>query len=149
MDILNRKKLQELAHNQQYPCVSLLMPTHRTAPDKNGDPITFKNLLKDIKQALGDEAELLAPLEKLAEDRDFWNYQSYGLAIYINPERINVFHVPITLPAIAIVADSFHIKPLYRYFQDNQSFQLLAISQDDVKLYQGDRYHLEPVETCR
>lgn len=146
MDILNRKKLQELAQNQQYPCVSLLMPTHRTAPDKNGDPITFKNLLKDIKQALGDEAELLAPLEKLAEDRDFWNYQSYGLAIYINPERINVFQVPITLPAIAIVADSFHIKPLYRYFQDNQPFQLLAISQDDVKLYQGDRYHLEPVE---
>jgi len=146
MDTLNRETLQQLAQHQEYPCVSLLMPTHRSHPENAVDPLTFKNLVKELKNQLGQEHQLLAPLEKLYEDRNFWNYQDSGLAIYISSHIFKVFSLPVRLPSLSIVADSFHVKPLYRYFQEQISFQLLALNQNDVRLFEGDCYSIKSVE---
>ncbi|WP_270088950.1 baeRF3 domain-containing protein [Sphingobacterium sp. SYP-B4668] len=146
MDTLNRETLHELAQHQEYPCVSLLMPTHRMHPEKAVDPLTFKNLVKDLKNALAHHAEMLAPLEKLQEDRDFWNYQDSGLAIFLNSSIFKIFSLPVEVPSLAIVADNFHVKPLYRYIQENIAFQLLVVNQNDVALFEGDCHYLKPIE---
>jgi hypothetical protein len=146
MDTLNRETLQQLAQHQEYPCVSLLMTTHRSHPEKSIDPLTFKNLVKELKNQLGQEHQLLAPLEKLYEDRDFWNHQNSGLAIYTNSHVFKIFSLPVCLPSLSVVADSFHVKPLYRYFQEQISFQLLALNQNDVRLFEGDCYSIRPLE---
>ena len=41
-----------------YPAVSLLMPTHRTPPENQQDPIRLRNLLAEAKRRL-DEDECL------------------------------------------------------------------------------------------
>jgi hypothetical protein len=49
------------------------------------------------------------------------------------------------LPELAVVADSFHVKPLLRYLQINERYFVLALSQKQVTLYEGTRERLGPV----
>ena len=50
------------------------------------------------------------------------------------------------MPDLAIVADSFHLKPLLRTLQSAGDYQVLSLSRDSVTLYEGNRYGLMPVE---
>jgi hypothetical protein len=49
------------------------------------------------------------------------------------------------VPDIAIVANSFHLKPLRHYLQTSDRFQILAISLTDMQFYSGNRYSLVKV----
>jgi len=44
------------------------------------------------------------------------------------------------------VADSFYTKPLLRVLQSADRFQILALNRHEAKLYEGNRYFLDPVE---
>jgi hypothetical protein len=46
----------------------------------------------------------------------------------------------------AIVADSFHIKPLLRVLQSADRFEVLVITREHVRLFHGNRYALDEVE---
>src|SRR5690606_5669406 len=47
---------------------------------------------------------------------------------------------------LAIVADSFHIKPLLRMVQSADEYHILAVSRQEAKLYHGNRDSLQEVE---
>src|SRR5690554_7454166 len=82
------------------PYVSLYQPTHRQHPDNKQDPILFRNLLKNITESLSAAhskesiATLLAPFHELAEDADFWNHTSNGIAMFAARDffRIKAMH---------------------------------------------------------
>ena len=46
---------------------------------------------------------------------------------------------------LAVVADAFHVKPLVRYLQSADRFQVLALTREHVAMYQGNRYGLDPI----
>lgn len=152
MTIFSDKHLQELLGEQESPCLSLYMPTHRTHPDNAADPILYRNLVKDLKssfhQQYGKEEgdPIFNQFDALAEDKDFWNYALDGLAIFATPKLFKVFRLQRPVTELTIVADSLHTKPLQKYVQSADRFQVLALNLDEVQLYEGNRYQLDKIE---
>lgn len=152
MQLLTEKRIQDLLEIEKAPCLSLYMPTYRNHPDNRQDPIRFKNLLKEMEQSLlqkysAEETKThLAPLEKFTEDNYFWNNSLDGLAIFSAPNFFDVVKLPTSVETLAIVADSFHTKPLREYVQSTDRYHLLGLSLDEFKLYEGNRHSIEEIE---
>lgn len=51
-----------------------------------------------------------------------------------------------TLPTLAVATDRFHLKPLLQLLSGDGQFYILALSQNQVRLFQGNRYHVSGVE---
>lgn len=134
-------------------CVSLYMPSHRRHPENQQDPIRFRNLVDAVEESLKqkyanrDMQALIAKFRALEENRNFWNHTLDGVAVLACHDRFDVFTVARSLPEHAIVAESFHIKPLLRYVQSADRFQVLGLTRNGVLLYEGNRYGLDKVDT--
>jgi len=148
MQTIDLKLLKELTATQRIPCISLYMPTHRVHPANATDPITFKNLYKKTLQYihnnnLHEHEKLIQPLEKLINDKTFWDHNDEGLAIFASSEGMQILRLPEKVQEISCVADSFCVKPLFKLYYENQPYYLLALGLDDVQLYHGDKYQLQ------
>lgn len=136
----------------QPPCVSLYQPTHRHHPGNQEDPIRFRNLIKELDQSLQIQysteeiRQLLEPFEALSSDHDFWNHTTDGLAVFGAPGFFKVFGLQRTTPELAVVADSFHTKPLMRFLQSADRFQVLALNLHEIKLFEGNRDALDEID---
>lgn len=141
----------ELLMSDKQPCISLYQPTYRHGPENQQDLIRFKNLMKEIEQSLAkkyDQIEietLMKPLEKLAADRNFWQHATEGLALFATKEKCIIYRLQREVRELAIVAPTFHIKPLIRVFQSADRFHLLGLDRKNFTLYEGDRYGINQV----
>jgi len=137
---------------QAAPCLSLYQPTHRHHPENQQDVIRFGNLVKSLEQSLlqahsgADTRALLDPLRALASDAAFWNHTADGLAVFVAKGFFRVYTLPRTVRALAVVADSFHTKPLARLLQTVDRYQVLGLTLHDLKLFEGNRDALDEVE---
>lgn len=150
-DILTPASLAELASFPGRPCLSLYQPTHRHHPDQQQDPVRFRHRLQALEASLrqqhaaNDVTVLLQPFEALAQDRAFWNHTQDGLAVLGGPGLFRVFLLQRSVAELAVVADSFHTKPLRMVLQSGGRYQVLALSRDRVQLFEGDRNALDAV----
>ncbi len=148
MDLLNKEFIQELLKNEQAPCISLYMPTHRSHPENLQDPIRFKNLVKELeaslsqKYASGEVKKQLEPIEALASDENLWNHTSNGLAIFSADGLLKMVSLSVEVEELAIVADSFHTKPLRQYLQSADRYFVLGLSLHGIRLFEGNRHSL-------
>ena len=132
--LLNIKSLAELTSVQQPPCRSLYQPTHRCHPENQQDPIRFGNLVKELEASLQQkypDAEtrlLLGPFQSLAHHHDFWTHTLDGLAVLGGTGLFQVFQLQRPVAELAVVADSFHTKPLRRFLQSAGRYQVLGLS---------------------
>ena len=134
------------------PCVSLYQPTHLHYPQNRQDPIRFRNLLKTVDRSLrqeyraADARVLLAPLESLAADTAFWNHTGHGLAVLAAPDVFRAYRLRRPVPERAVVAGSFHLKPLLRIAQSADAYHVLALNRQGIRLFEGTRDALVEVE---
>jgi hypothetical protein len=134
------------------PCLSLYQPTHRNHPDNQQDPIRFRNLVKSMGESLSQQyaddeiQELLAPLLELADRHDFWNCTLDGLAVLRDRNLFRIYRLQRPVAELAVVADSFHTKPLLRILQSADRYQVLAVNRHEVQLYEGNRDVLDEIE---
>lgn len=151
-NVPTRKSLQELQEKQSELCLSLYQPSHRHFPDNKQDPIRYKNLVNkladSLKQKHSEEAvkKLLRPFQDLADDLNFWNHTLDGVAVFATENYFVAYTMPRTMPELAIVANSFHKKPLQKFLQSTDQYQLLALSLDEIEIYQGDRNSLQRID---
>lgn len=137
---------------REAPCLSLYLPTHRQHPENLQDPIRFRNLIKQLAQSLqrkysGRAIEpLMAPLHALADDTQFWNHTLDGLAVLVAPDFHRVYRLQRPVPELAVVADSFHTKPLMRIVQSSDRYQVLGLNRHEVRLFEGNRDSLDEIE---
>ena len=137
------------------PCLSLFQPTHRNHPDNQQDPIRFRNLVKALEESLEQQFEseeiqpLLEPLLTLAEDHDFWNCTFDGLAVLRAKGMFRIYKLQRPVAELAVVANSFHTKPLLRILQSADRYQVLALSRGEMKLFEGNRDALDEIEPSR
>jgi len=152
MDHLEEDYPERLLAPRVPPCLSLYQPTHPARPDKLQDPIRFRNLVRSLeallaqRYAVRDAAPVLAPLRALAEDHGFWNHVEHGLAVLRSRDEFRVYRLQRSVPELALVADSFHTKPLLRIQQSADRYQILALRRDRVELYEGNRDALARID---
>lgn len=149
---ISDKDLNYFLEKQEGPCLSLYQPTHRSHPDNEQDPIQFKNLVKELEDSLkqkysnADVSKLLAPFHALADNREFWQKQTLdGLAILADQQSFTTMTLQRQPKAFAVVADSFHLKPLLRLSQTQDNFQVLCVSRSEVQMYEGNRDGLDRI----
>ncbi len=152
-DLLSLDQVRELITHDAGPCVSLFLPTHRTAPESEQDPIRLKNLLAEAEEVLArvglrppETRELLGPATGLHDLEGFWRYQADGLAIYLAAGFARFFRLPLELPELAVVTERFHVKPLLPLLATDGRFFVLAISGNEVRLLEGSRQRVDEVE---
>ena len=144
-----------LLDKHEAPCLSLCQPTHRQHPDNVQDQIRFRNLVKQLETSLRqrhaarDVAALLRPFDALAQDEAFWNHAADGLAVLATPDSFRVYKLQRSVAELAVVADSFHTKPLMRIAQSADRYQILGLSKQAFKVFEGNRDALDllpPIE---
>ncbi len=134
------------------PCLSIFMPTHRHHPDNQQDPLRFANLVKSLQKSLVqqlsmDETKtLLKSFYELEADSRFWNHTLDGLAVFGAKGLFRAYKLQRSVNALAIVADSFHTKPLMRILQSADRFQVLALNLKEIRLFEGNRDALDEIE---
>lgn len=154
MNQITDELLTELADDhQQQPRLSLYQPTHRHHPENQQDPIRFRILVKQMEQQLlrenhpAEQVRLrMEPFEALGRDNEFWNHTQDGLGVFSAPGWFRVVGLPRSVQELTVVADSFHTKPLRRFLQSADRYQILGLNQHEIKLYEGSRNVLEAVE---
>jgi hypothetical protein len=152
MELLNKELIQELLAVDQATCLSLYMPAHRSHPENLQDPIRFKNLVKQLEESLmlkysGSEAKKhLEPFEALFTDESLWNHTMDGLAVFSAPGLFKVVGLPVSVDELAMVADSFHTKPLRQYLQSTDRYHVLGLSLHGFRLFEGNRHALVELE---
>jgi hypothetical protein len=120
------------------------MPTHRVIHDQAKDLIVYQQLLKQAEASLNKLEstpgikDLLQTLHQLKDHQPIWNHQLDGLAIFASDQEMIMYQTRTTFTPFAVVADSFHLKPLYAYFQHQEMFHFLALEADRFAMYEGN-----------
>jgi len=133
-------------------CLSLYLPTFRRFPEHQQNPVRFRNILRDTAKKVAADVgetqadEFLAPLYALAENQAFWAHPQDGLAVFRANDFLRVMKLQRAVPERAIIADSFHTKPLLRIVQSADRFQLLALTREHIRFFQGSRDAIDEVD---
>ncbi len=152
MTITNHPLLTEVLENTATPCLSLYLPVHRTQPERRNDLTRYRALVRRLKESLesayakSDIETLLRPFHDLENDDTFWNARKEGIALLASPTMAIAHHLDRPVPEIAIVAGSFHLKPLLRLIQTRETFTILTLTRESVKFYRGDRDGIKEVD---
>jgi hypothetical protein len=149
---ITHDSLRMLLAEHEPPCLSLYLPTHRRHPENQQDRIRYRNLLKTLEESLlsrypaGVTGTLLEPFRALAPDTDFWNHTWDGLAVLGAAGVFQVIRLQRPVTELAVVANSFHVKPLLRMLQSADRYQVLSLNRRQIKLFEGDRDRLDEVD---
>ncbi|HSL88595.1 MAG TPA: hypothetical protein VK870_04800 [Ignavibacteriaceae bacterium] len=152
MEVLAKELIQELLSVNHPPGISLYMTTHRSHPENLQDPIRFQNLVKQLEESLLEQypavevKKLLEPYLTLSNNSEFWGHTLDGLAVLGSTEFFKVIRLPVVVEELAIVADSFHTKPIRQYLQSVDRYHVLGLSLHEIKLFEGNRHSLVEVE---
>lgn len=145
--------LRSLASHEGPDSYSILIPTHRTHPENEQDPIRFKNAIDEVADALGAGGmgtraveEMLLPLRRHLDDRNFWQHRDLGYAVFGSPDSETIeIDVPVSLDQRVYVGRRYIITPLVAAF-DEMAVPTLVLSRGAVALYELHRDEAERVE---
>lgn len=152
MNNLSKNELKVLASKRGENMASLYMPVVRTGPQIRQNSIRFKNLLAEFRNSLSAKGMIdseirktLKPMMDLLDDDYFWEQRSDGLSIFLSQEEFHYYHLPLSFKELVTVADHFHIKPLLPLFSEDGLFYVLTVSQNEVRLFQGNRLSISEI----
>jgi hypothetical protein len=153
MNSLSREDLGILLEQRPTWHVSMFMPMIQRGAATQQNPIRCKTLLRQVEEQLmanglppQEAQELLQPVQQLLPNRDFWQRQSHGLALFIAPQFFRAYRLPLAVEALAVVAHCFHIKPLLPLLSGDGHFFVLGLSQKSIRFLQGSRFSISELE---
>lgn len=152
MDDFGKENLKELLEKRAPPAISIYIPTGRTTSDWEADRLRYRAAASRARELLAsdfddsDTRELVEGLEKLLDDQEFWLHQSDGLAVFRARDFSRCYRLPVRLPELVVVGPSFHTRPLLQLLQAPDRFWILALSQKEVRLWEGTSMGLRQVE---
>jgi hypothetical protein len=151
--LVDNSDIRHLLQTEEDPCVSIYTTTSPETNWKDKNRILYKDRVKEAGASLEARemdkyvrADLIEQLEKVGETEHFWFHQQNGLAVFASPQRCVVRKLMRSPGDLAIVADSFHLRPLLHVTQHNMRYQILCVSAHDVALYDADQEQTAPVE---
>ncbi len=149
--------IDAILEQREGPCVSIYLPTSRISQETDEDRILLKNLRNEAFSALTgeqgmrrpDAEALLSPVDELLEDDSFWPYLSDGLAVFLAPGVQFAYRVPESLPPRVAVGPRFVVKPLLPLLSGNGVYYVIAVSRNEVRLFEGTRSGAMEVDVDR
>ena len=153
MNNVKRTELRELTEPRKGPCVSIFLPASAAGADSAHDPLRLKNLLRRAELCLESQGwppeaveQVAHPIRDLVGWHSLWRHREEGLAVFSTSGFFRRYSVPFEVPELVVVANQFHLKPLFPAVEAPSVYYLLALSQCAVRLYRGDSEGLAPVD---
>jgi hypothetical protein len=132
--------VRELVAARGVPSISIYMRSDPRRPGGAGDRARLRGLLRRASDLLGpalDRREVDAMLVPIAERaREPWP-EARSVAFLRSRETSAAFALPVEVPELAIVASTFHTKPLVSLLDGGHRFVLLAIGERVARIYEG------------
>ncbi len=134
------QRLTELRKNKAENSVTIVVNTHRTAPDNQKEVLQLKNLIKEASEKL----ELVAGkkiaqqtairLQKLASEIDH-SHNLEGLLLFVNDaENIEEYiRIPLSVEDRVVVADSFATRDVLRALHQQTEYYILVLNQQKTR----------------
>ncbi len=138
--------------NKKAPFISIYQDTSKNSKDFKHDAIVFKNLIKYVKTSLEEKyskkeiTPLLNLFETIEKESTFWSHTFDGIALFSTLDECIIYNLKKPVKTLAVVADSFHIKPLIQYYEFVQTYQFLDIDGKSFQILEGNPYSLEKIE---
>ncbi len=124
--------------------------------NKLGDPEALQSQLKAILKraefflspvlAAHERERFLRPLIKLCTDHRTLLKMRGNIGFFRTQDSFRVLSLPVDVRTECIIASSFHVKPLLKWLQSDQTFLLLGIGETEARLYCGSQHSLIPLE---
>lgn len=155
MQKLTIDAIQQSLDIEDTPKVTIYIPFEKSAapPHITENQIRFKNLIHQAAgqleaQAAGHELseKLCAFLDKSHNDPEFWKDKTRGMLLLAAGGRMELFGLPVDTEEYVAVDDNFHLAPILALLGDAHEYYVLALAQQNPKLYKGDMYGLKPVD---
>lgn len=152
---LRKEDFKELAAHEAAICISVYIPTHRSGAEVNEqqDAIMLKSKLQQVRGILTSKGKSPAAADAmlqqgldLVNDREFWNRQENGLAVFIADNFFRYLKMPVAPKEDLIVNSSFQLVPLLDMIDTGGYFYLLVLSRHDAVFYQGDAFSMRKLE---
>lgn len=149
---LDESVFDDLADRSGSNLISVLIPTHKTGREIAQDQIRLKNGLSEIDDQLADlgwkprpRRERLAVAMDLLDDREFWEHQDAGLALFIDDDgEVETVSTTSSLDGFATVMPVFMLRPLVGDLNALR-IPVLALTRDEVGLFVATRFSFEPL----
>jgi hypothetical protein len=131
--VLSRSELKSFQAHRDYPSVSILAPTHRTAPSNKQDPIKVKNLVRKAINRLHGEfkkrvvAAVVKNLQQLVRKVD-WQHTLDGLALFASREQSHAISLPFRVKPRAFIDATFATRDLVYAFNRATPYRVLVLS---------------------
>ena len=135
-----RSELKRLQGHQDYPSISVLAPTHRTAPANKRDRIVVKNLVtKGLDRLHGEfkkrEVEsLVKNLNKLVDQVD-WDHLLDGLALFASRDVAMAVPLPFRVKARVAIDASFATRDLVFTLNRALRYRVLVLTEKPARLF--------------
>lgn len=141
IDIPSISQVKRLATHRATGSVSITLRTTPVTKNTQESRIEFENLAHDALTQIGEDAlpkrqklKLEQHLADVADDEEFWKFQSESLVVFATPEQIRTFRLPNHLSNDAQVSDRFHLPPLMRALAFPHSATVLVLGQGSVRI---------------
>lgn len=153
IDFMDIEALEELIDYRDDVCVSIYVPMAQKGADVQGNPVKLENELKEARAQLQDRGfnktqvdNVLQEAKALTDDPQYWQQQDEGLALFMAPGFFDTFRLPMAFEPLTVVSQRFHTKPLLALFTGDGQYFVLALSQDNVRLFRSTQHSLEEME---
>lgn len=155
MDQITTDELAALADQTGECLVSLYMPMYRSGREVQQNRIRFKNQIDQAKEVitLGETAnqgilDQLSEISSWEQEDERWQHQSDGLAVFLDGKEVRTWRLPEDFNTVCNVSERFYIRPLCRFLQNDSRYYVLAVSQNEVRLFYGSKMSLREVENA-
>lgn len=133
-------------------CVTLYVPTHKFGSGTVSDASHFTTLLNTVSKELIESGlktdtvrDILDPVEQLVSPASFWQNRSEGLAVFAQPGTCRYISLPYSVAEQVHIGTRFHLRQSLPYLLDDSRFFVLALSKNLVRLFEGTRDSLVPI----
>ncbi|MGI5347653.1 hypothetical protein ACQEU8_05595 [Streptomyces sp. CA-250714] len=142
---LTNEVLANLRKPRPYPAVTLVLPTHRTKPDKLQDPVRLRNLIAETGRRLADDpqvtaavrADVIKQLEQVENELDLM-YALDTLVVFAAQGEHQFWHLTRRADTERIVInDTFLTRNLVAARAQSRPYWVLTFDEDTARLWSG------------
>lgn len=122
----------------------------------DGDIVRFreklKNLLETAEEHLSpvlsaaDKKQFLSPVKALGFDSEALRQIKGNIAIFRKNNFFQFISLPVEVKETCVVADTFHIKPMIKWAQQDQEFLIVGLTVDGALIYKGSQTKLNQID---
>jgi hypothetical protein len=139
---MNRIEIRALIQERNDWCVSIIIPTHRTSPDRRVDTEVLRKAILHAKTILNgknppnDIYDLIsAEIDRLELEVDPIHAME-GLGLFVSTDIARMVHFPFPVKERIMVGPTFEVRDLYYLEQFAKPYFVLKLTKEEAHLFQ-------------